>query len=109
MESQAKLGADEAMGMMGIERENQLKNALLSREERMGRETRNWQEKMQDQAYRRQLNMMRMQRDWQSQDALMSGLGSIFGAGMSLIPGLGGGDDMYQSGLMEILGLGGEY
>jgi len=85
----AQMGVAETRGLSQIERENQLKNAMLSREDRVRKENYEWQSKMADDAYRRQMAMYQMQRKDQQGDALMSGLGSV--AGMIASPLIGAG------------------
>ena len=75
----SNLGAQETRGLSQIERENQLKNAMLAREDRVRQENYSWQEKMADAAYRRQLAMYQTQQKDAQQNALMGGLGSLAG------------------------------
>jgi hypothetical protein len=80
-ENLSRMGSQEARGLSNIERENQLKNAMMSREDRQRREQMDFQKSMAEDAYRRQLQMYRMQfsdqQNAQEQQALMGGLGSL--------------------------------
>lgn len=83
----ASLLGQEARGMNTIEKENQLKNAMLAREERLAREAREWQKQMSDINFERQRQMLKEQQNFQAQQALWQGLGGL--AGMGLNFGLG--------------------
>lgn len=85
----AKLGAQEATGVSNIERYNQLKNAMLAREERMTKEQRAFQKEMGDINFNRQLQLMRMQQDQQNQGLIGGALGTVAGAFINPLIGAG--------------------
>lgn len=126
MSALSRLGAAEAEGMGDIEAENIYKNAMLGREERLTKESRDWQDLMADKQFKNQMKMMQTQRDWATQDALMGGIGSLVGMGATF--GLGqaatamnpftqrmnkmftqpvGQGGVSDEGFMKLLGLGG--
>jgi len=79
----ATMGAQEGKGLSGIERENQYKNALLAIEDRRTKEGRDFTREMSDIQWQRQQELMKKQQEAQMTQALLGGLGSLAGMGLS--------------------------